>query len=312
MIQLQEVRKSFGQVQALAGLSLHVGAGEVYGLLGPNGAGKTTAFRILATLTLPDAGSVRLDGTDAVESPREVRRQLGFMPDLFRGHDTFLVEQYLHYFGALYGLVRRERRRRVEEVLELVELQGKREAPVRGLSRGMQQRLCLARTLLHDPGVLILDEPAGGLDPRARIEIRSLLTELRAMGKTLILSSHILPELETLCDRVGLLEEGRLVAEGTLDEIAATLEQPGSFRLRTRLDEEEARVRIENLPTVHRVLLDRDAGGVYLRILPADSGVEAEALLRDLLPLDLGILLFMEETPDLEEVFMRVTRGGAS
>ena len=197
--------------------------GEVYGLVGPNGAGKTTTFKVLATLSKPDEGRVLIDGLDATVSIPEVRRNLGFMPDSFGGYDAFKVEEYIDYFGALYGMTRADRRARGAAVLDLTDLAAKKGAPVRALSKGMKQRLCLAKTLLHDPKVLILDEPAAGLDPRARVEIRSLLSELRSMGKTLILS--VVPSLDTpVCEsQTGTLAAATLPAGVSLLTVSRDL-----------------------------------------------------------------------------------------
>ena len=200
--------KRYDRTLAVGGLDLDVEEGEIFGLVGPNGAGKTTTLRILATLLVPDAGDAEIAGASVRRNPNDVRRVLGFMPDSFGVYDDMKVWEYLDFFARCYGIPADRRRRMIGDLLDLVDLGPKRDTYVQGLSRGMQQRLCLAHTLVHDPQVLLLDEPASGLDPRARVELRELLRELRALGKTILVSSHILPELEELCTSVAIIDRG--------------------------------------------------------------------------------------------------------
>ncbi|MCU0275062.1 MAG: ABC transporter ATP-binding protein, partial [Acidimicrobiales bacterium] len=206
--------KRYNGTLALGGLDLDVVAGEIFGLVGPNGAGKTTTLRILATLLVPTAGDAEVAGASIRRDPQEVRRALGYMPDSFGVYDDMKVWEYLDFFGRCHGLPADRRRRMIGDLLELVDLGPKRDTYVATLSRGMQQRLCLAHALVHDPAVLLLDEPASGLDPRARVELRELLRELRTLGKTILISSHILPELEELCTSLAIIDGGRVVAQG--------------------------------------------------------------------------------------------------
>ena len=215
--------KRYDRTLAVGGLDLDVEEGEIFGLVGPNGAGKTTTLRILATLLVPDAGDAEIAGASVRRNPNDVRRVLGFMPDSFGVYDDMKVWEYLDFFARCYGIPADRRRRMIGDLLDLVDLGPKRDTYVQGLSRGMQQRLCLAHTLVHDPQVLLLDEPASGLDPRARVELRELLRELRALGKTILVSSHILPELEELCTSVAIIDRGQVLAQGRVADIERRL-----------------------------------------------------------------------------------------
>src|SRR5271170_7639993 len=217
MIETHELTKMYGELYALNRLNLTLNQGDVYGFIGPNGAGKTTTMRILATLLNPSWGEATVCGYSIYTGSKDIRRVIGYMPDFFGVYDDMKVIEYLEFFAAAYRIKGPARKKICEEVLELVDLTYKRDALVTSLSRGMTQRLGLARVLLHDPQVLLLDEPASGLDPRARIEIRALLKELRAMGKTILVSSHILPELADICNKIGIIERGVLIFDGTVE-----------------------------------------------------------------------------------------------
>ena len=219
MIEIDSFSKSYDAFRAVDCLSLEIERGEVYGFIGPNGAGKTTTIRFLATLLLPTSGSGRVNGFDVVTQPWEVRRSIGFMPDSYGVYNGMRVGEFLDFFALAYGVPRKQRRVLIADVLALVDLGDKREDFVNALSRGMKQRLCLARTLIHDPPVLILDEPASGLDPRARVEIKEILRELATMGKTILISSHILTELADICSSVAIMERGELVAAGSIAQV---------------------------------------------------------------------------------------------
>src|SRR6059058_6169538 len=219
MIETRDLTKMYGDLYALNRLTLKLERGDVYGFIGPNGAGKTTTMRILATLLNPTWGEATVCGYSIYNGAKEIRRLMGYMPDFFGVYDDMKVIEYLEFFAAAYRIKGAERRKKCEQVLELVDLGYKRDALVTSLSRGMTQRLGLARTLLHDPQVLLLDEPASGLDPRARIEMRALLKELRSMGKTILVSSHILPELADICNKIGIIEQGCLLVNGALSDV---------------------------------------------------------------------------------------------
>jgi ABC-2 type transport system ATP-binding protein len=299
--------KRYDRTVAVAGIDLAVDAGEIFGLVGPNGAGKTTTLRILATLLRPDAGEAEIAGWSVRRNPDEVRRVLGFMPDAFGVYDDMKVWEYLDFFARCYGLAPAARRRMIGDLLELVDLGERRDAYVQTLSRGMQQRLCLAHALVHDPQVLLLDEPASGLDPRARVELRELLRELRSMGKTIVISSHILPELEELCTSVAIVDRGRVLAQGRVADIEGRLRFGAVLRVRLLLDEAglaAARDRFAADPDVASatILLD---GTIELAFRGDDAA--AARLLADAVAAGLPVVSFARAASDLEELFLQVT-----
>src|SRR6476619_6393556 len=219
MIELRRLHRFFGTTRAVNDVSFEVPRGEVFGFIGPNGAGKTTSMRILATLELPTYGDAFVDGFSCINDPDRVRRRLGFMPDYFGTYSDVNCYEYLDFFARSYGLAGRQRHQALKHTMGFTKLDELAHKPIRGLSKGMKQRLCLGRAMIHDPAVLILDEPANGLDPRARIELREMIRELAAHGKSVLVSSHILTELAEMCDRVGIIERGQLLAVGTVEEI---------------------------------------------------------------------------------------------
>ena len=224
MIEIRDLTKRYGSFTALDHLNLSLEEGVVFGFVGANGAGKSTTFSILATLLSPTSGDALINGKSVVKEPKEVRKQIGYMPDFFGVYDQLKVDEYLDFYGASYGIQLAERQVLIPQLLELVNLTSKRYEYVDLLSRGMKQRLCLARALIHDPKVLILDEPASGLDPRARVEMRDILRNLKSMGKTILISSHILPELAEMCDEIGVIDNGKLIAHGNVAAIQAQLQ----------------------------------------------------------------------------------------
>ncbi len=299
--------KRYDKTLAVAGLDLAVEPGEIFGLVGPNGAGKTTTLRMLATLLLPSAGHAEIDGWSVTRNPDEVRRVLGFMPDVFGVYDDMKVWEYLDFFARCYGLPAAARRRMIADLLELVDLGDRRDDYVQTLSRGMEQRLCLAHALVHDPQVLLLDEPASGLDPRARVELRELLRELRALGKTILISSHILPELEELCTSVAIVDRGQVLAQGRVADIERRLRFGAVLRVRLLLDGEAleaARDRFAADPDVASASILED-GTIELGFRGDD---EASArLLATSVSAGLPIVSFARAASDLEELFLQVT-----
>ena len=278
-------------------------------MVGPNGAGKTTTLRMLATLLRPDAGTAEIDGWSVTRNPDEVRRVLGFMPDAFGVYDDMKVWEYLDFFARCYGLPAAGRRRMIGDLLELVDLGDRRDAYVQDLSRGMQQRLCLAHALVHDPQVLLLDEPASGLDPRARVELRELLRELRSMGKTIVISSHILPELEELCTSVAIVDRGQVLAQGRVSEIERRLRFGAVLRVRVLLDGDElaaARDRFAAQPDVASATILAD-GTIELGFRGDDAA--SARLLADAVAAGLPVASFARAASDLEELFLQVTAG---
>jgi ABC-2 type transport system ATP-binding protein len=298
--------KRYPGTVAVAGLDLNVGAGEIFGLVGPNGAGKTTTLRILATLLRATSGHAEVAGIDVLRNPDAARRVLGFMPDVFGVYDDMKVWEYLDFFARCYGIPGSRRRRMIGDLLDLVDLGDKRNAYVQGLSRGMQQRLCLAHTLVHDPEVLLLDEPASGLDPRARVELRELLRELRSLGKTIVISSHILPELEELCTAVAIVDHGQVLAHGKVSEIERRLRFGAVLRVRilTGQSVELARDHFTTDPRVASATILAD-GQIELGFRGDD---EASAqLLATAVAAGIRITSFARAASDLEELFLQVT-----
>ena len=232
MLVLDGLTRYYGSFLALDHLSLTIHDGELHGFVGPNGAGKTTTMRILATLLKPTEGTAALDGVDVAEHPREIRRLMGYMPDFFGVYDRLKAWEYLDFYARCYGFGQKERRRMTDSLLELVNLTDKRDSYVDVLSRGMKQRLCLARALIHDPRLLILDEPASGMDPRARAEMKGILRTLKDMGKTVLISSHILPELSEMCDSLTIIDHGRLVFSGSVEELGRHMSGNAPIRVR--------------------------------------------------------------------------------
>jgi ABC-2 type transport system ATP-binding protein len=299
--------KRYNGTLAVAGLDLEIGEGEIFGLVGPNGAGKTTTLRILATLLQPTDGEAEIAGLSVRRSPDQIRRLLGFMPDAFGVYDDMRVWEYLDFFGRCYGLPADRRRRMIGDLLELVDLGDKRDAYVQSLSRGMQQRLCLAHALVHDPPVLLLDEPASGLDPRARVELRELLRELRALGKTILISSHILPELEELCTSLAIIDRGRVVVTGTVGDIETRLRSGAVFRARVLGDEAEveaARTSFAADAAVASTVV-RAGGLIEIGFDGDDDG--AAALLAGVVRAGVRVTSFARAASDLEELFLQVT-----
>src|SRR5256714_6766974 len=236
MIEIRHLRKEYRELVAVKDLNLELEPGDIFGFIGPNGAGKTTTIKMLATLLMPTAGSALVDGIDVVKYPEQVRSIVGYMPDFFGVYDDIKVWEYLDFFAAAYRIPKQKRPKVIDDVLTLTDLNVKKDAYVESLSRGMKQRLCLAKTLVHDPKVLLLDEPASGLDPRARIEIKELLKELRNMGKTIIISSHILPELADFCNKIGIIEKGEMIVSGDVNDIVRQVREHHVLEVRI-LDE---------------------------------------------------------------------------
>src|SRR6266487_6898127 len=236
MVDIQHLRKDYRNLTAVKNLSLELEQGDIFGFIGPNGAGKTTTIKMLATLLIPTSGVAYVDGIDVVRNPEAVRAIVGYMPDFFGVYDDIKVWEYLDFFAAAYRIPKDKRPQIIDDVLTLTDLNVKKDSYVESLSRGMKQRLCLAKTLVHDPKVLLLDEPASGLDPRARIEIKELLKELKAMGKTIIISSHILPELADFCNKIGIIEKGEMIIAGDVQEILRRLSGARVYELKVAED----------------------------------------------------------------------------
>lgn len=310
MIHINHVSRWFGNTCAVNDLSFRVHAGEVFGFIGPNGAGKTTTMRILATLDIPDVGDAFIDGFSVVNDPDRVRGRLGFMPDAYGAYPNVNCEEYLDFFARTYGLVGKDRLKAMRHVLSFTQLDQMAQKPINGLSKGMKQRLCLGRALIHDPAVLILDEPAAGLDPRARIELRDMVGELASQGKSILISSHILTELAEICDRVAIIEQGQLLATGSVDEILAK-----SRRLDTNESVEIVATFLGNVAAAAKWLKEYEyVRNVIVRVnevsfaCPNRPEFQAE-LIKALVEADFPLTRFSGKQHSLEDAFLHVTEG---
>ena len=305
MIETRDLTKVYGDLHSISHLDIKLEAGDVFGFIGPNGSGKTTTMKILATLLNPTWGEAYVCGYSIYTKPKEIRRLIGYMPDFFGVYDDMKVIEYLEFFAAAYRIKGAKRRKVCDEVLDLVDLGYKRQALVTSLSRGMTQRLGLARVLLHDPQVLLLDEPASGLDPRARIEIRQLLKELRKMGKTIMVSSHILPELADICNKVGIIERGVLEQNCNVDELMRLVRRQPILKIGVVGDSASAARLIETQPHVERVA----ATNGVLTVTLASRETDYSHLPSALISAGFRLTLFKEEEVNLETAFMELTKG---
>jgi ABC-2 type transport system ATP-binding protein len=311
IIDIQGLTKQYGKLTALNNLTLEVEEGAVVGFIGPNGAGKTTTMRILTTLLKPTSGQAWVGGYSVIKEPHGVRRVIGYMPDFFGVYEDMKVWEYLDFFAACYDIPAATRVGMIDDLLALVDLNHKKEDFVESLSRGMKQRLCLARTLAHDPQVLILDEPASGLDPRARIEMRELLRELKNMGKTIFFSSHILSEVADICTSIAILEAGNLIAFGDMAEMKKQLRPHRLIQVRFLGEIEPLQEALFETEQVGETIAgpQADLGLDTLRFDFSGDDQALSQLLTDLVNREIPIVSFSEETGDLEDVFLQVTRG---
>jgi ABC-2 type transport system ATP-binding protein len=305
LIELRHLHRVFADTHAVNDVSFEVYAGEVFGYIGPNGAGKTTSMRILATLDEPTAGDALVDGLSVVDDPDRVRRRLGFMPDYFGTYQNVSVREYLDFFARAYGMRGRQRDSAVDSVMEFTDLGTLADKAIDGLSKGMKQRLCLGRTMIHDPSVLVLDEPAAGLDPRARIELREMIAALAAAGKAVLISSHILTELAEICQRVGIIDEGQLVAVGSVAEISAQMHDRALVRVRVLRDVDRLRGWLAARDDVSSLHIE---GQLATFSHVGDHDSEA-ALLRAIMDAGFPVLEFGAKHKSLEDVFLQVTEG---
>ncbi|MGL6095152.1 MAG: ABC transporter ATP-binding protein [Fimbriiglobus sp.] len=308
MIECRDLTKKYGDLFALDRLTLKLDQGDVFGFIGPNGAGKTTTMRILATLLNPSWGEASVCGHSIYTGSKDIRRSIGYMPDFFGVYDDMKVTEYLEFFAAAYRIQGPERRKKVDQVLDLVDLGYKRDALVTSLSRGMTQRLGLARVLLHDPQVLLLDEPASGLDPRARIEMRELIKELRSMNKTIMVSSHILPELADICNKIGIIERGKLLFNGTTEEAIRQVRQKRVFIVSVGDGQNElAAKKIEAYPEIE--LVELRGQGESVRATLRDENGDGSFIPQRLIMDGMKLKSFKEEDVNLEDVFLGITKG---
>ena len=309
MLRLEGLTRYYGKFLALDHLDMHIGEGELHGFVGPNGAGKTTTMRILATLLLPSEGKAFVNGVEVGENPKQVRKMIGYMPDFFGVYDKLKSWEYLDFYGRCYGFSQAERAKMTDSLLELVNLHDKKDTYVDVLSRGMKQRLCLARALIHDPSLLILDEPASGMDPRARAEMKGILKTLKEMKKTVLISSHILPELSEICDSLTIIDHGKLVFSGSVEELSMHMQGNAPIHLRLLEEEdsqntEKATGILKEFPGVTNIYQEEAS----LLTVAFDGDDAAAARLLQRLTMELPVVGFQRMPMNLEKVFMEVTQ----
>lgn len=305
MIELTDFGKDYGEFTAVERLNLKINEGDMFGFIGPNGAGKSTTIRFLTTLLRASRGDGMVNGYSVSEDPMNVRRSVGYMPDNFGVYDGMKVWEFLDFFAVAYKIGRPQRKQVITDVLELLDLTHKRDDFVNGLSRGMKQRLCLAKTLVHNPPVLILDEPASGLDPRARLEVKALLKELRQMGKTILISSHILTELADCCTSIGIIERGQLLMSGPIEDVYKQIRGNRKIEVRFTGEMQKGLSILRSSPHLREIQVYDKL--VTIELETDDEGVEA--LLKQLTSNDVGVRSFADKDPTLEDVFMMVTKG---
>lgn len=303
MLKIEKLRKHYGKVSALDGLEMTVGDRALYGFVGPNGAGKTTTMKIITGLLLPDGGTVELDGLDAVKEPGKLKERIGYVPDFFGVYDNLKVSEYMEFFASCYGIYGLKARKQCIQLLGQVGLDEKMDFYVDGLSRGMKQKLCLARALIHDPALLIMDEPTSGLDPRTRYEFKEILKELREQGKTVIISSHILAELSEICTDIGIIEQGKLVLEGSMDDILSRINTSNPLIISIFSNKETAMTILKSHPCVETITIRDDDIVVGFQ---GDKQDESH-LLQQLVDADVLIYSFLRERGNLESIFMQIT-----
>ncbi len=306
MLKVDNLTKRYGRFNAVNGLSLEIDEGHIYGFVGANGAGKTTTMKIIAGLLSPTSGTVYVDGVDISLNPREVKRKIGYMPDFFGVYDDLKVTEYMDFYSGVYKVSKKDRQKITDELLELVNLKDKKDSYVDHLSRGMKQRLCLARSLIHNPSLLILDEPASGLDPKARVDMKETLKVLREMGKTILISSHILPELAELCTSIGIIEHGKMVVSGTVEDIMKKVSHGRTMRVKV-LDDIDSLVKcLKELPDISNISVASD-------YVDADFNGDDKALseiLKTIVKNEIPVVTFSEPEKNLESAFLHILAGG--
>lgn len=304
MIVVDKLNKMYGNFQAVDDLSFRIDKGDIFGFVGHNGAGKTTTMKIISTLMKPTSGSVLVDGVDISKSYRDIRKSIGYMPDFFGVYDDFRVEEYMDFYGSVNGLSKNEIITSSNDLLELVDLVDKKRAYVNDLSRGMKQRLCLARSLIHDPKVLLLDEPASGLDPRARIQMKGILKELRNMGKTIIISSHILTELSEVCNSVGIIDGGKMVAFGKMQDVINDINGFSKMRLEVIGSPDKG----VNLIREHDSVKDISIIDNVVEFSINGDELEISNILKRLVKNEIEVLTYSKIEGNLEDVYMKITK----
>lgn len=311
IVETHDLTRRYGSTIALDSMTLEIAQGSIYGFIGPNGAGKTTTMRILTTLLLPSSGTARVAGYSVVSDIRAVRQSVGFMPDFFGVYTSMKAWEYLDFFAASYNIPANRRATLISELLDLVGLSHKRDDFVMGLSRGMKQRLSLARTMVHNPPLLILDEPASGLDPRARVELRELLKELRSMDKTIMISSHILTELAEMCTHIGIIEHGTLLTSGEVATILTNLQPHRVFDIHLLSNAQDAATIVQTLPGVLDVRVVSEATPAKLSVDYQGDDEGVSDLLERLVASGARVTHFAGQVSDLEDMFLKITDASA-
>ncbi len=306
MLEIIDLHKSYGKFVALDGLTLEVKDSSIFGFVGPNGAGKTTTMKIVTGLLAASSGRVLVNGEDIAKQPKKLKEKMGYMPDFFGVYDNLKVNEYMDFYAGMHYIPIAQRKKLIGELLELVDLSDKMHSYVDGLSRGMKQRLCLARSLVHDPEILILDEPASGLDPRARVEMKEVLKQLRSLGKTVIISSHILPELAEMCDTIGIIDKGSLVTQGSVAEIMKSMNNHRIIYVKLIQETEPLINLLKEQPCVSNILEKTDE----VEFGFDGDDCELSSLLKQIVTRDIKIMCFKEKEGNLEDVFMQLTVGG--
>lgn len=305
MLKIKELTKKYGRFTAVDDLNLEVSDGEIFGFVGPNGAGKTTTMKIICGLMASNKGEVFVDGIDAIKDTTAAKEIIGYMPDFFGVYDDLKVKEYLDFYASIYNIKANERKKISDDLLELVDLADKKESYVDSLSRGMKQRLCLARSLVHNPKLLVLDEPASGMDPRARVEMKEILRSLKTLGKTIIISSHILSELSELCTSIGIIDRGKMVISGKVSEIMQQVYSKRMIRVKVFDKQDEALRVIQEFPFVVSAV----AGEGLIEVGFDGRDEEMSLLLKRLIEKDIPVTTFTQLDGNLEDVFMKVTNG---
>lgn len=305
MPEILELNKKYGKFTALDSLSMNITENSIFGFVGPNGAGKTTTMKIMAGLLKADSGSIYINGEDILKNPKSIRDKIGYMPDFFGVYDDLKVSEYMDFYAGTYYIPYAERGTLIDNLLEVVDLTDKKDTYVDSLSRGMKQRLCLARSLIHDPDLIILDEPASGLDPRARVEMKEILKELREMGKTIIVSSHILPELAEMCSEIGIIDHGKLVTQGTVNEIMNRINKKRLVKVKLSNGKENLIRLLKEQSTVKEITENTD----NVEFAFEGTNDNLTSILRNIIMNGIPIYSFAENEGNLEEIFMTVTGG---
>ncbi len=305
MPEILELNKKYGKFTALDSLSMNITENSIFGFVGPNGAGKTTTMKIMAGLLKADSGGIYINGEDILKNPKSIRDKIGYMPDFFGVYDDLKVSEYMDFYAGTYYIPYAERGTLIDNLLEVVDLTDKKDTYVESLSRGMKQRLCLARSLIHDPDLIILDEPASGLDPRARVEMKEILKELREMGKTIIVSSHILPELAEMCSEIGIIDHGKLVTQGTVNEIMNRINKKRLVKVKLSNGKENLIRLLKEQSTVKEITENTD----NVEFAFEGTNDNLTSILRNIIMNGIPIYSFAENEGNLEEIFMTVTGG---